>query len=194
MNIVNVGYDSANYYVIGANAARLLVDVGWPGTLPKLLANLKRKDISLKDIPYLICTHYHPDHAGLTQEVKQHGVRLLVLEQQIQAIPVLKTFMKPVNRYLEITLQDNLGLTVKESRAFLLSLGIAGEIIATPGHSEDSVSVVLDEGEAFTGDLTPPGFADERAMESVTRSWNDLRSLRVKTIYPGHGPIRPLPG
>ena len=35
MNIVNVGYDSTNYYVLGLNATRLLIDVGWPGTLPK---------------------------------------------------------------------------------------------------------------------------------------------------------------
>lgn len=31
MNIVNVGYDSANYYIIGQDRNRLLVDVGWPG-------------------------------------------------------------------------------------------------------------------------------------------------------------------
>ena len=33
MNIVDVGYDSTNYYVLGASSNRLLVDVGWPGTL-----------------------------------------------------------------------------------------------------------------------------------------------------------------
>ena len=37
MNIVNVGYASTNYYVLGASTNRLLVDVGWPGTLPRLL-------------------------------------------------------------------------------------------------------------------------------------------------------------
>ncbi len=43
MNIVDVGYDSTNYYVLGASSNRLLVDVGWPGTLPRLLAMLKPK-------------------------------------------------------------------------------------------------------------------------------------------------------
>ena len=192
MNIVNVGYDSTNYYVLGASANRLLVDVGWPGTLPRLLAMLKRKDIPLQDIGYLLITHYHPDHAGLAQEVKARGVRLIVLAQQLPAIPILKSYMKPVNPYVNITLHDNLQLTTGESRAFLGRIGIAGEIIGTPGHSDDSVSLVLDEGIAFTGDLPPPGFVDERASATVRQSWDALRALGARMIYPGHGPIRPL--
>src|SRR5215212_4914211 len=179
MNIVNVGYDSTNYYVLGTSRTRLLVDVGWPGTLPKLLAMLKRKGIALEDIGYLLITHYHPDHAGLAQEVKAQGVRLIVLEQQLSAIPALKSYMKPVNRYVEITLHDNLHLTTRESRAFLKRIGIAGEIIAIPGHSDDSVSLVLDAGVAFTGDLVPPGFVDERASDTVRQSWDALRALHV---------------
>jgi endoribonuclease LACTB2 len=192
MNIVNVGYDSTNYYVLGANTNRLLIDVGWPGTLPKLLAMLKRKGIAPQDIGYLLITHYHPDHAGLAQEVKAKGVRLIVLEQQLPAISLLKSYMKPVNPYVEITLHDNLHITTGDSRAFLSRIGIAGEIVWTSGHSDESVSLVLDEGAAFTGDLPPPGFVDERASDTVKQSWDRLRALRVRMIYPGHGPIRPL--
>src|SRR5262245_737279 len=108
MIIVNVGYDSTNYYVLGASRNRLLVDVGWPGTLSKLQAILRRKDITFQDIGHLLITHYHPDHAGLAQEVKAQGVRLIVLEQQLPFIPLLKSYMKPVNPYVEITLHDTL--------------------------------------------------------------------------------------
>jgi ribonuclease/clavin/mitogillin len=187
MNIVNVGYDSTNYYVLGANTKRLLVDVGWPGTLPRLLALLKRKDISLQEIGYLLITHYHPDHAGLAQEVKANGVRLIVLEQQLPAIPILKSYMKPVNPYVNITLHDNLQLTTGESRAFLKRIGIAGEIISTPGHSDDSVSLVLDEGVAFTGDLPPPGSVDEQARNTVRQSWDALKALGVRMTIQGMG-------
>ncbi len=193
MNIVDVGYDSTNYYVLGASSNRLLVDVGWPGTLPKLLAMLKRKGITFQDIGYLLITHYHPDHAGLAQEVKAKDVRLIVLEQQLAVIPILKSYMKPVNPYVNITLHDNLQMTTGESRAFLTRIGIAGEVIWTPGHSDDSVSLVLDEGVAFTGDLPPLGFVDERASATVRQSWDALRALGVRMIYPGHGQERPLP-
>jgi glyoxylase-like metal-dependent hydrolase (beta-lactamase superfamily II) len=192
MNIVNVGYDSTNYYVLGQNRPKLLVDVGFPGTLPKLLAILRRKDIPFQDIRYLLATHYHPDHAGLAQELKSQGVRLLVLEQQASAIPRLKSYMKPANRYVDITLHDNLDLTCAASRAFLKSIGIAGEIIGTPGHSDDSVTLVLDAGAAFTGDLLSPAVAGGDALADVTRSWERIRALGANMLYPGHGPVRPL--
>ena len=193
MNIVDVGYDSTNYYVLGASSNRLLLDVGWPGTLPRLQAMLRRKGIVIEDIGYLLITHYHPDHAGLAQEVKARGVRLIVLHQQLPAIPLLKGYMKPVNPYVTITLHDNLQITTGESRAFLKRIGMAGEIVWTPGHSDDSVSLVLDEGVAFTGDLPPPGFVEESASATVRQSWDALRARHVRMIYPGHGPERALP-
>ncbi len=192
MNIVNVGYDSTNYYVLGQGHTRLLVDVGWPGTLPKLLANLKRKDIALSDIRYLLVTHYHPDHAGLAQEVKAHGVKLIVLESQVDAIPTLKTHMKPVNHYVDIRLDDNFDLTFEASRTFLKTIDLEGEIIRTPGHSDDSVTLILDAGLAFTGDLSGPQYATDASRPQAELSWAKLRAHHVKTLYPGHGPIRPL--
>ncbi|MFB3766643.1 MAG: MBL fold metallo-hydrolase [Methanotrichaceae archaeon] len=193
MNILNVGYSSANYYLIGRNTLRLLIDVGWPGTLSKLRNNLKRKRLQIKDIKYLLATHYHPDHAGLAQEIKLRGVQLIVLENQLSFIPKLRTYMKPSNPYIEITLDDNLNLRSKDSRKFLQGLDIDGEIIPTPGHSDDSISLVLDEGLAFTGDLPGPNWGAD-PKHQVDQSWQRLSSLNVRTIYPGHGPVRYLEG
>jgi len=189
MNIVNVGYDSTNYYVIGNATTKLLIDVGWPGTLPKLLHALKRKGIDLQEIEYLMATHYHPDHAGLAQEVKRQGVKLIMLENQIQAIPTLRQYMKPGNHYVEIDLNDNVNLATGETRAFLSAFGVQGEIISTPGHSEDSVTVILDEGAAFTGDL--PHWQVAEGSGRAKSSWEKIRRHNVKTIYPGHGPSGP---
>lgn len=188
MNIVNVGYASTNYYVLGSGANRLLVDVGWPGTAGHLLANLKRKGIAVAEIKYLLVTHYHPDHAGLVQEVKKMGIRLVVVEGQRAAIPALKQWMKPEMKFQEITLHDNTELAFTESRAFLAKLGIPGEIVATPGHSDDSVTLVLDTGDAFTGDLQGEARADETQIAQVSASWAKLRAMNTKTIHPGHGP------
>jgi glyoxylase-like metal-dependent hydrolase (beta-lactamase superfamily II) len=191
MNILNVGYDSTNYYLIGQNTTQLLIDVGWPGTLPKLLNIFKRKRVPLQDVKYLLVTHYHPDHAGLAQEVKSIGTQLVVVENQLSFIPKLRTYMKPSNPFLEITLDDNLNLSFIDSREFLLHLGIRGEIIPTPGHSDDSISLILDEGIAFTGDLPGPTWGED-SMHQVETSWQRIRALNAKTIYPGHGPARIL--
>jgi ribonuclease/clavin/mitogillin len=192
MNIVNVGYDSTNYYVVEQNRKRLLIDVGWPGSLPKLSASLRRKGIALEDLGYLCITHYHPDHAGLVQELKDKGLKHIVLEQQLSAIPRLKTYMKPDSGYVDIRLQHSLCLGTVESRAWLASLGLPGEIVSTPGHSEDSISLVLDEGIAFTGDLLPPARVNADQVEAARQSWARLGELNVRMVYPGHGPARPM--
>lgn len=54
-----------------------------------------------------------------------------------------------------------------ESRIFLENEGISGEIIQTPGHSDDSISLVIDECCAFTGDL--PGLLLMEAYDGHLR-------------------------
>jgi ribonuclease/clavin/mitogillin len=190
--IVNVGYRSTNYWVISAGRSRLLVDIGWPGTMGMMRSRLERMDVPLAEIRYAVATHYHIDHAGLAQELKQAGVPLLVLEVQEAAIPLMKRWTKPADRYVEISTQDNVRISFAESRAVLEGIGIAGEILHTPGHSSDSISVLLDDGSAFTGDLTPPGQATREYAEAVAASWRLLRAHGATLVYPAHGPIRPL--
>jgi glyoxylase-like metal-dependent hydrolase (beta-lactamase superfamily II) len=88
---VNVEYRSTNYWVVSAGSARLLVDLGWPGGMGMMRANLKRMDVPIKEIRYAMATHYHIDHAGLGQELKQEGIPLLVFDVQVSAIPLMKT-------------------------------------------------------------------------------------------------------
>jgi endoribonuclease LACTB2 len=189
VNVVNVGYDSTNYYILADTKPHLLIDVGWPGTLPKLQYQCKRMSIHVPDIPYMLLTHYHPDHAGLAQELKHLGIKLLVLENQVSAIPILKTYMKPENHYVDIDPADNVLLRLDDSRAFLSTIDIKGEIIATPGHSDDSVTLILDDGATFTGDLTHPMMIVDDAPNPTSQSWDNIRSLGAKIIYPGHGPV-----
>jgi glyoxylase-like metal-dependent hydrolase (beta-lactamase superfamily II) len=187
MNIINVGYDSINYYLLEIRNGKLLVDSGFPGTLSKLSAELKRKGSSLSEIKYFLPTHYHPDHAGLTQELKNQGTKLIVLEQQIDFIPQFGNYFKTKKYpYQEITLIDNLNLKCEESRKFLAELGIEGEIIHTPGHSDDSITLILDEGFAFTGDLHPVFVLPEEDVVS-RQSWDKIYQHKITRVLPGHG-------
>ncbi len=112
-----------------------------------------------------------------------------MLDCQLAAIPLLKGQLKPHDHYLDITLADNHVIAQGESRSLLRGIGINGEIVRTPGHSDDSVTLVLDQGAAFTGDLTHPLLVDDNATSLSARSWATLCALKVQTIYPGHGPI-----
>jgi hypothetical protein len=52
LTIVDVGYRSTHYWIISAGASRLLVDLGWPGAMGAMRANLKRMDVPLQEIKY----------------------------------------------------------------------------------------------------------------------------------------------
>ena len=185
--IVNVGYRSTNFWVVSAGRNRLLVDLGWPGKAASLFANLERMGVPLPEIRYGVATHYHIDHAGAAQDLKDRGVPLLVMHEQVHAIPLMKQFIKPADNYTEIRTNDNVVIATGESREFLKRIGIDGEILHTPGHSDDSVTLVLDIGCAFTGDLTMESMVAQEDPAVVARSWQLLRERRVSTIYPGHG-------
>ncbi len=191
--IINVGHRSTNYWVISEGRQRILVDIGWPGGGAALRAELDRMGVPLAELRYAVATHYHIDHAGAAEDLKRLGVPLLVLESQAAAIPLMKRHTKPRDRYTDITVENNVVIGFAESRQRLAAIGIDGEIVPTPGHSDDSVTLVLDGGEAFTGDLTVPEMAPAESRDAVAASWNRLRSLGVTTIYPGHGPVRGMP-
>ena len=185
--IVNVGYRSTNFWVVSAGQNRLLVDLGWPGKSATLLANLERMGVPLGEIRYGLATHYHIDHAGAAEDLKRKGMKLLVMQEQVHAIPLMKQWTKPADTYTEITNSGNIVTPCAESRALLATIGIEGEIVHTPGHSDDSVSLVLDTGCAFTGDLTLPAMVATEDADVVASSWRRLRDMGVTTIYPGHG-------
>ena len=193
MTIVNVGYRSTNYWVVSAGTSRLLIDLGWPGTMATMRASLQRMGVPMKEIRYGLATHYHIDHAGLAQELKQAGVPLLVIDLQVAAIPLMKSAVKPADKYVDITLHDNVTITCAASREMLAAIGIAGEIVHTPGHSDDSVSLLLDDGSVFTGDLTAPAVAYGDSAPVVMDSWRRLRELGARRVHPGHGPIAMMP-
>ena len=193
LTVVNVGYRSTNFYVVSAGTSRLLVDLGWPGTFGTMRATLERKGIPLSEVRYGFATHYHMDHAGLAQELKAAGVPLLVADVQVRAIPLLRKWMKPADEFVDITLHDNIVVSCAESRRTFATIGMCGELVHTPGHSDDSVSLVLDNGFAFTGDLTHPSMVGAEDAAVVERSWRALRDRGATKVFPGHGPVRQMP-
>ena len=193
VSIVNVGYRSTNYWVVSAGRSRVLVDLGWPGTMGTMRANLNRVDIPLSEIRFGLATHYHIDHAGLAQDLKNAGVPLLMIDVQVPFVQLMKRHIKPQDHFTEISMEGNTIIAVSESRALLHRVGIGGEILHTPGHSADSVSLLLDDGSVFTGDLTHPAMIGAEDADVVRASWQRLKDAGAAQVYAGHGPIRPLP-
>jgi ribonuclease/clavin/mitogillin len=187
-NLVTITIRSTHYYLIDALQGKLMVDTGWAGTLPELKSQLRRVAIPLAQIRFVMITHCHPDHAGLTQEIKQAaGARLIIHEKQIPFLEGLRAFYAGNHIYMPIQVEANDLVLSDSNRQVLKAIGINGEVVTTPGHSDDSVSLVLETGMAFTGDLHPPDFVLDQARPATCHSWKKLQGLNTKMIYPAHG-------
>jgi glyoxylase-like metal-dependent hydrolase (beta-lactamase superfamily II) len=187
-NLVTITIRSTHYYLIDIGNGKLMVDTGWAGALPALKSQLQRYKIDLADIRYVMITHHHPDHAGLAQEIKQAShARLIILEKQIPFLENLKSFYAEKGGYVPIRVEKSDLVLKSLNRADLNRVGIRGQIVETPGHSEDSVSLVFDSGLAFIGDLHPPDYVLDEAREATCQSWKKLLGLNARTIYPAHG-------
>ena len=77
-------------------------------------------------------------------------------------------------------------LSCADSRSLFSEIGIDGEVIHTVGHSDDSVSIILDEGIAIVGDLYPLHTISAYNDKRLEESWNSILSHHIKEIHYGH--------
>jgi glyoxylase-like metal-dependent hydrolase (beta-lactamase superfamily II) len=166
-----------------------MIDAGWPDSLNLLLNLLEQKNFRVSDIKYLAVTHFHPDHAGLVQNLKDFGSKLILHERQVAFVDRINDFFKknPKYNFKEIVEGNNIVVSSTESRRLLKDLGVEGEIIQTPGHSDDSISLIIDECCAFTGDLPSSSLIGWDDSIKLKESWMAIQNHKVKKIYPGHG-------
>lgn len=178
-------YGNTNCYYIEGKNGSILVDTDWAGTLQAFFKKIK--ELNIIKIDYLLVTHFHPDHMGIAQNIIDMGTRLLLIDVQKNYIHCSDNILKknknidfkPINT-------EPIIISCEQSRKFLNDLGIEGEIIYTPGHSEDSISLILDNGSAFVGDLYDLKSAITFNDKKINNSWNKILSHNISKIYYGH--------
>ena len=192
--MIKLKYGNTNTFFIQGSCGGLLVDTDYAGTLNVFYKALKQCGIKLKDICYVLATHYHPDHMGLISELMSQGVKLLLIDKQEAFVHGSDSiFRKDKLPYRPIEESRAKLISCGESREILAGLGISGEIIYTPSHSEDSVSLILDDGDCFTGDLEPAEYID--AYEDNTKlktDWERLLSFHPKRVFCSHRPEKTM--
>jgi len=140
----------------------VLVDTGAPGDLKRILAALKAHHVEAKDISLIVLTHAHSDHAGCAAELRRRSGAQIALH-------VGDVSLARAGRNGVLAVRDLLGRILRpfvdeQFEAFEPDLifrdgfsleghGIKGRVLATPGHTVGSASVVLASGEAIIGDV-----------------------------------------
>jgi len=200
-------------YLIETADALFLVDGGMAGTGRRILKRIAEIGRSPGDLRFAVLTHAHADHFGGLAEVQQasgcavicHPAHAATARQGDGiASPGLNAFGRIYKRIADATLpmlrlRGLRNVSTTEDGELLHGLGLAGRILHTPGHSSGCLTLVLDNGSAFVGDLvqgrripriTPPELSimatDEPAM---FESWRTLIDSGAKMIYPGHGSV-----
>ena len=164
--MIRLKYGNTNTFYIPGKSGGLLIDTDYAGTLQAFFRALKTNHLELNDISYVLPTHCHPDHIGLIGELQHLGVKPLLVDIQLATVHFPDEIF---------------------GREFLRSIGIEGEIISTPSHSEDSVSVILDCGDCFVGDLEPFEYLDgyENNLQ-LQKDWSLILSRNPKRILYAH--------
>jgi glyoxylase-like metal-dependent hydrolase (beta-lactamase superfamily II) len=205
---IDLGFDQC--YILKSEGV-IAVDAGAPNK-GKIFANgLERVSIHPQDVQLVVITHGHWDHVGSAGELKAiTGAKLAMhqrevhwLEQSLAPLPPGITlwgriFISIHKKFLPLIKipPAEVDVTLGDEGLSLYDYGIPGRVLHTPGHSSGSVSVLLDTGEAFVGDLAmnkfplrlSPGlpiFAEDPA--EVVRSWKLLLDHGASRVYPAHG-------
>ena len=196
-SITELRYSNTNTYLITGSLGTLLFDTGWAGTFPAfrdLLAQHKRK---VTEIDSIMISHFHPDHMGLSQEIADlANAKIIVLDVQQAHIHDSDIIFEKEKNKTFVPIRDESVTVISEeaSREFLSGFGIDGEVISTPGHSDDSISLLLDSGELFVGDLNPLYELPLHEGTKTFESWKKLLSKKPKTVYYGHAKAAAIDG
>lgn len=203
-----------NAFLIKSELGAILVDTGLPKTEKKLEKILKINNMKMSDIKLIVITHAHVDHAGNASLLRKlTNAKILAHENDLKYYErkELMSFCSS-GWFGKIFLKTNLmdepyeaftpDIMISGSHTFdLKSFGINGRVVSTPGHTEGSLSIVLENNVAIVGDLISSGillggiintskaksppFEDNPNL--VAKQLLNITDMGSKTFLMGHG-------
>lgn len=187
MNIIRIKYGNTNTYFV--NGLLIDTDMSGAGAIAGLRRELKKQGIPQDSVRFIFATHYHPDHMGLIGELMRDGAALLLPEWQKEYVHSSDCIFARDKRsgFVPIDESGAVIISAEESRTFLAGLGISGEIVPTKSHSPDGAALILDDGNAFVGDLEPREFiGGYENNAALCEDWNIVLRLGANVIHYGH--------
>ncbi|XP_046965899.1 metallo-beta-lactamase domain-containing protein 1 [Vanessa cardui] len=156
----------------------IIVDTMTPWDSDKIVSALKKEDVNVEDINYVISTHGHSDHTG--------NNNLFLNAKHIVGFSVSyrdNYYLHPFQEGKEFNINDNV------------------KVVPTPGHTLTDVTVLVTnsakETVAITGDLfekvedieNPNIWLDAGSEDHIQQRKNRLKIAQLADwIVPGHGP------
>ena len=209
---LDVGFSNCN--VIKGEGA-IQVGGGAPGKKREFIRAMEAIPIDPQEISLIVVTHAHFDHYYSASDFQEltgapiaiHRLDKESIERGSKLIPgglslwgdLVSASLRLLSPLLRMKSLD-VDVIIGDKGMSLREYGVPGRVIHTLGHTEGSVSVLLDSGEAFVGDISmnrlplrlSPGLPIlGYDLERVKDSWRTLLGEGAETVYPGHG--KPFP-
>lgn len=212
IKIHNIGGYVVKNYVLETSAGLIAIDTGYSGGEETFIARVERL-APLQDLKYIFLTHAHDDHAGFlgallektSATVVLNPAGLPFLESRENSNPegagyssfpvsLFSKFKKTV-AYPPVKLGDRAVFVTDDNEQVFKALGLPLRILFLPGHTADSIGLLLEEtGEIFCGDAAMNVIISvarhaiwiEDAIE-FGKSWDKMLALNPTKIYPCHG-------
>ena len=130
-----------NTYIVGQGTQRALVDTGegveqYSEVLGHALADAAKELGSKVVISRVLLTHWHHDHIGGVAQVRQMFPEAQVLKAPSRLLPTDSALNREA-----LLLADGERISIDD--------GCTLRVVATPGHTDDHLSFVLEEEEAI---------------------------------------------
>ena len=211
--IYNLGSRVVNNYLVDSKVGYILIDTGYDGSFPRFVKGLEKRRIAPDEIRYVFLTHAHDDHAGFLNEVlAATGAQVILHPKAIEGLKrgqnsfeggcssllaylfckVLALLGHGEHRYPPIRPEYLDRLVPIDSDRFR-ALGFPYEIIETPGHTADHISLRVGDA-LFCGDAAMNGFPSVRRtiiwigdLRQYRQSWEAILRMGPPMLWPGHG-------
>ncbi|HKL67542.1 MAG TPA: MBL fold metallo-hydrolase [Bacteroidales bacterium] len=205
--IYKVAGGHSNAYLVITAGHKLLIDTSSSAAYKTLKKNLEELSFGDKESDYIILTHSHYDHCQNAAAIKDESGCSIIMSKEAErsvaegytpipsgTIPITKLIVsigrKGPAKNLRYKPFNGNTLIDKKYRPFNDD---SVEIIPTPGHSTDSMSIIVDKEIALVGDtmfgifrksIYPP-FCDD--TDGMIKSWYRLLKTECSLFLPGHG-------
>ena len=205
--ITKVKMGMSNTYLVRGDDGFILVDAGLEGKSGPLYRVLDDHNADISDIELIVITHVHTDHIGGLKKIKKessadvlvHREGVDKLSKGYADIPKGTSFFtKLITKMMSLF---SVGASfepidpdiVIDDHFDLSSYGIEGEIIHTPGHTMESICMMIEDRYCISGDtffnnflfkIYPPLAEDENML---LKSWRKIAEYDCDYYYPGHG-------
>lgn len=204
---IPVGY--ANSFLIVNENRSVLIDSGTNNHAAYILSKMKNHGIEPSALALIVQTHTHFDHTGCTAELKKlTGAKVMVHEKEADCLAngytripngtnAYTKFISSLGRkvYPSLAAYDPVEPDIIVSERYSLDeWGIDGYVLHTPGHTEGSQTVVIENRLIIAGDcffsvypksVFPP-FGND--VPQLLKTWEMIFDLNINEMYAGHGP------